>query len=174
MNTTTALKCFENIVNKIRLGFYELEKFQLITNIAVMTNGLVIAFTSDFIDRAVYMIHYENNHQQYFGDSIEAKYFNVTTSADKYAAYIFSIFNTSDYPKDPDYDLRKMQVFHHFSIKSFKRFCAYFHSYQLYLNLAKAYARASLNFWQRFRTVAWKIVIPLEIFHRISITLFWT
>lgn len=84
----------------------------------MVTNALVIAFTSDFIDRVVYLFYYAGSNEQNIGDTIEFTYFNGTTEAAKYAAYIFSIFNTSDYPTNLDFDLRRMQVFHAFSILS--------------------------------------------------------
>lgn len=78
----------------------------------MVTNALVIAFTSDFIERAVYLLHYAYNPEQDIRNENEFGWLNVntTTQADKYAAFIFSFFKTSDYPADQlGFSLHDMQ-----------------------------------------------------------------
>lgn len=56
---------------------------EIVTKIAVITNGLVIAFTSDFIDRLVYQVTVNEEH-----------------NLDGYVQSLFSRFNTSDWEDD--------------------------------------------------------------------------
>lgn len=56
---------------------------EVITRIAVITNGLVIAFTSDFIDRMVYVTVYSPD-----------------GSLEGYIHHVFSVFNTSVWSRE--------------------------------------------------------------------------
>lgn len=60
----------------------------------------MIAFTSEFIERMVYLSFYQHKlHNPNVEDEMKYAGVNITSSSDAYAAQLFSSFNTSDYPQ---------------------------------------------------------------------------